>query len=120
MQAGFDMFRQSMDALLDCLAAKPMTRRTYVDLNGIVQHMLPVDVQMRADAELGAAWRRCEAALPLPDDEGGILSLHLSGVTYWAGIEDYDLMLGHPHAEGDTPAAALTLLAEKLEALRDD
>ena len=27
-------------------------------------NLLPVDVQIREDAALGAAWRRCQAALP--------------------------------------------------------
>ena len=63
--------------------------------------------QMRADAELGAAWRRCEAALP--SHRGMELIVTPKDRRYYARIPDEGV--GRP---GPTPAAALNALAEVL------
>ncbi len=81
--------------------------------------MLTVLEQIRDDRAFGAAWRRCEAALP----EGWQLTLKADGqprhfVTHAIGPYPTPGMGYAPIS--DTPAAALTLLAEKLEALCDD
>jgi hypothetical protein len=65
--------------------------------------------QNREDALLGAAWRRCVAALPAEDDA---LSLHRWNVNdYWA-----EASVGDETTVYKTPTAALEALAEALEA----
>ena len=70
--------------------------------------MLPADVQLREDALLGAAFRRCQKAAP----EGWRLAL--TQIRY----DEWEAEGFKPAGSGDglTPAAALTALAEALEA----
>lgn len=82
--------------------------------------MKPVDVQMRDDAALGAAWRRCEEALP----RGTVVTLTVSRFavegkeTAIATADTYGEFESATDAHGPTPAAALEALAEALEARR--
>lgn len=87
----------------------------------------PDSDQMREDAQLGAAWRRCETALP----EGWVIE----GLS-WERGKDGAPSQAFPdqwHARafswtptarriygkpGPTPTAALNALAEKLEAMK--
>jgi hypothetical protein len=63
----------------------------------------PLEV-IREDQALGAAWRRCEAALP----EGGYMRVtRYSDGFYGAAVSEY--------FTGPTPAAALEALAAALE-----
>ena len=64
--------------------------------------------QQREDAALGAAWRRCEAALPEGWQIGVMNSLPHSA---WAYVVGEEIVEG----EGPSPTAALTALAEALE-----
>ena len=86
----------------------------------VTTHLTALE-QQRADAELGAAWRRCEAALPRDG--------YLTGI--WVRFEGDWLARAidtggsnrrerEIEAVGDTPAAALTALAEALEARREE
>jgi hypothetical protein len=77
--------------------------------------MTAVHIQLREDAALGAAWRRCEAALP----EGSVLSLDLD--TFLQLLPPYDASVRNGHdtvlgTTGQTPTEALEALAEALEA----
>lgn len=77
--------------------------------------MLTALEQQREDQALGAAFRRCEAALP----KGWPMELDGGGppyvAWYWnpANTDDAD------EREADTPTAALEALAEALEARRE-
>lgn len=63
------------------------------------------------DAALGAAWRRCEAALP----EGWVLELDGGGPPYVAWCFDTHDSNNGDEAEAATATEALTTLAETLE-----
>ena len=82
--------------------------------------MTAVHVQLREDAELGAAWRRCEAVLPQdsilgftrhPGNDSGRHCL-----VYRASLWDEDVV----HRDGDTLVDALNALADALEARRSE
>lgn len=86
--------------------------------------MLTALEQQREDQALGAAWRRCEAALP----EGWILQLgdwsaepHRTVPLFEAYAESYAGPSRSDYREsgaGPTPTAALEALAEALESRR--
>lgn len=77
--------------------------------------LLPVHVQQRADAELGAAWRRCEAALA-EGHHGLALARHVRLVGNVRSVI-YEARSEAIYASGDEPEAVLTALAARLEAL---
>lgn len=71
--------------------------------------------QIREDQALGAAFRRCEAALPEGWSQsiiGPTRSTPVAWLTHASSWTDGDSVL----AEGPTPTEALTALAEALEA----
>ena len=84
--------------------------------------MLPADVQLREDALLGAAFRRCQTALPMmPDYVTPRGKWHMGlvqvGDALWdaEAFQPVDDDWQAEHGDGPTPAAALTALAEALE-----
>ena len=78
--------------------------------------MTPALIQQREDAALGAAWRRCEAALP----EGWFGPYIEPQWRAWAVEPSFGAvsegLVGNGY--GPTPTEALTALAEALEAKR--
>lgn len=89
--------------------------------------MLPVDQQMRDDAAFGAAWRRCERALQRERSLRNILpSLVLRWDDWLMMVRPYGVFVerrarGAPEdiQRALTPTAALTALAEALEARQE-
>jgi hypothetical protein len=90
--------------------------------------LLPVDQQIREDAQLGAAWRRCEAALPVAESVVEGISWEKGKGGSRADVDRYHARAyrwdpARPwhrlYADGPTPTAALEALAERLEKLRD-
>ena len=79
--------------------------------------LLPVDVQIREDAALGAAWRRCETALPEGHigPEVGPASVQLRR---WTARSHGHIPGSLTMVFGDTPTDALNALADALEARR--
>lgn len=86
--------------------------------------LLPVHEQLREDQRLGAAWRRCENALPegwrpvtvyADDDDWSLWQAATCSPSFFEGEDDgtADQIDGF----GPTPTAALEALAECLEAL---
>lgn len=74
-------------------------------------HVALASPTLAADLEFAIAWRRVERALP-----GGHAMEAGSGMSgWWANAVDADYGGLITHAEGDTPTAALTRLAEALE-----
>jgi hypothetical protein len=81
-----------------------------------VPKLLPSDVQQREDAALGAAWRRCEKALP-ENWRISTVGQNYEGDEWHASA--WDRKTGAATTgRGPTPTAALEALAEKLEGLR--
>jgi hypothetical protein len=84
-----------------------------------VPKLLPADVQQREWAALGGAWWRCEAALPARFS----LDLTTNGRGTYGALArppfmDYGAWMDAKREEwAATPTAALTALAERLEAL---
>lgn len=88
--------------------------------------MKPVHVQLREAAAFGETWFRCERALPeewrleLSGDEDGP---YFASATYRYSLRYYRANVGparsvpYEQAHAPTPTAALTALAERLEAL---
>ena len=72
--------------------------------------LLPADVQQRADAELGAAFRRVQAAVP-PGSAFGLEREHHADAPWSAWAEEPDYI----NWGGATPTEALEALLTALE-----
>ena len=73
--------------------------------------MLPADVQLREDALLGAAFRRCVVAMRKGSHA---IAVWQAPTGRWCAAHDALAAVASEYCE--TPAAALTALADALEA----